>query len=58
MVACGFLRAISEMFRWVEWNCFSRLVVVVMAITRRHANPETMYRMLWIKYAKLQLLEN
>jgi hypothetical protein len=43
-----FLRTVGDVCRWVRRQCLRRLVDVVMAMTRRHAKPETVYKMLQI----------
>ena len=43
-----FLRTIGDVCRWVRKQCLRRLVDLVMAMTRRHAKPETVYKMLQI----------
>jgi hypothetical protein len=44
----GVLMTMGEMCRWVKKQCLRRLVDVVMAMTRRHAKPETVYKKLQI----------
>ena len=44
----GFLRTIGDMCRWVKKQCLRRLVDLVMAMTMRHAKPETVYKKLQI----------
>ena len=44
----GFLRTVGDVCRWVKRQCLRRLVDVVMAMARRRARPETVYRMLQI----------
>jgi hypothetical protein len=45
---CRFLRTVGDVCRWVRKQCLRRLVDLVMAMTRRHARPETVYRVLQI----------
>jgi len=44
----GVLRTIGDMCRWVKKQCLRRLVDLVMAMTMRHAKPETVYKKLQI----------
>ena len=45
---CRIVRTVGDVCRWVRKQCLRRLVDVVMAMTRRHAKPVTVYRMLQI----------
>ena len=45
---CGVLKTTGDMCRWVKKQCKRRLVDVVMAMTRRRAKAETVYKMLQI----------
>jgi hypothetical protein len=45
---CGVLKTTGDMCRWVKKQCLRRLVDVVMAMTRRRAKAETVYKMLQI----------
>ena len=45
---CRIVRTVGDVCRWVRKQCLRRLVDVVMAMTRRHAKPGTVYRMLQI----------
>ena len=51
-----FLRIIGDMCRWVNGQCFRQLVYVVMAMTRRNAKPERVYRMLQVLIRKTSVI--
>jgi hypothetical protein len=50
----GVLRSIGDGCRWVKRQCLRCLVGLVMVMARRYAKPETVYRMIGVKSAKLQ----